>query len=335
MDIKHYRHAIVGCGRIAPIHKEAFEALGISDIDYCDLMLDRALTLSEKESNVYTDYLKIPTDTLNSVSVCTDHVSHLNIADYFLSKGVSVIVEKPFCLPQQDLQTFLHKHSTPYPILTQIMQHRYDSIVNFVKSLIDNGKLGHIVQADFTLWCNRPESYFKKSPWKGKYATEGGSAVINQAFHLVDLINFFFGVTNKVDSYLCNYWMRDVIETDETAYALFHYPSFCVSFKTTICSSELWRTRLDIIGDKGMVSFSIDEPFSFYYYSDSVSEDVKKYLNDFHQDCVRISPHGYFGNSHKKQIKAFVQSVINRNYNHLPDTDTIATTQQLINSLYL
>lgn len=334
MDIKQYHHAIIGCGRISPIHKNAFVESGVSHFSYCDLDIHKAELLSENGNNIFSDYRKIPIKGLDSVSVCTDHGSHLQISNYFLSNGVSVVVEKPCCLPMQNPEAFLLKYVKEGAIFTQIVQHRYDSIVKFVKNLIDEGKLGHIVLADFTLYCHRSKNYFLESPWKGRYASEGGSSIVNQAFHLVDLINYFFGFTPKVECYRTNYWLKDIIETDETSFALFHYPEFHVSLKTTICSSETWFTRLDIIGSKAAVSFSIDEPFVFYYFSDTLKTEIQTYFSTI-RDSVLPSSFGYFGNSHKKQIKSFIESTIaGRNIN-LPDITSILNTHKLIKLLYL
>ena len=150
----------------------------------------------------------------------------------------------------------------------------------------------------------------------------------------MDLINYFFGFTPKVECYRTNYWLKDIIETDETSFALFHYPEFHVSLKTTICSSETWFTRLDIIGSKAAISFSIDEPFAFYYYSDPVKTEIQGYLSSI-RDSVSPSPFGYFGNSHKKQIKSFVESTIAGRYINLPDITSILNTHKLIKLLYL
>lgn len=335
MDIREYTHALIGCGRIAPVHKDALESLGVQNIIYCDLQEARARDLSQGGGPVFSDYRSIPCENLHGVSICTDHASHLPLADYFLKRGVSVIVEKPCCLPGESIQDLFRKYPDPFPVFSQVAQHRYDSIVLFVRELIRKGKMGRLVMGDFTLYCRRMEDYFMKSPWKGKFATEGGSAMINQAFHLVDLVSFLFGRPRKVESILGNHYLKDVIETDETGFVLFHYNDFSVSLKATICSSETWMTRLDVIGDAGMVSFSIDEPFEFYHYSDSLRNDVERFLAENAEDCISVSPNGYFGNSHKKQIRSFVESVLAGRSIGLPGRDAIIDTQKLINSIYL
>ena len=336
MVIKEYAHAIIGCGRIAPIHIKALQDNGVSSILLCDIDTRKAKALTPAGDQYFNDYQTIPLDMLDSVSVCTGHDSHIEISKYFLSRGVSVLCEKPLSVPSYEIGDFLKIcRRDKSAIFSVVAQHRYDSIVKFVKKLISSGRLGQIVLSDFTLYCNRPNSYYSESSWRGKKESEGGSVLINQAYHLLDLIVFLFGTPQDTHSFLSTHFKKNVIETEETACAFIEYPTHSVTLKATVCSNELWYTRIDIVGTLGMISFSIDEPFRIFEYSKSIEEDVTFFLRKDKKLANKKGDLFYFGHSHELQIRAFIKSVQSRERILLPSIEEIEKTQNLIQKLYL
>ena len=62
----------------------------------------------------------------------------------------------------------------------------------------------------------RDEKYYRSEPWRGKWETEGGGAVINQAVHLLDLINYF-GHAKSIRASISTKRLGSVIEVEDTA----------------------------------------------------------------------------------------------------------------------
>lgn len=328
-----YKHAIIGCGRISKVHLDAFLKKGISEIILCDVDNRKIDELPNgDEFEFYDSYKNIPLNNLKSVSICTDHWEHIELANYFIKNDIAVLLEKPLSIPGEDITKFLSS-ITKKSIFTIATQHRYDPITIYVKQLLIDGKLGDIVMANFELTCFREDDYYEKSSWKGKKEKEGGSVIINQAYHLVDLINYFFGYTDKIRSHLESNYRNAIMETEETAHVLFSYPSFSVCLNATVCSSELWRTNIEIVGRLGWISFSIDEPLTFWGYSVNLKYDIENFLNSVNYQTNNLD-YGYFGNSHKKLVSKFVDAVVNKTNDGLIPLVEIINTQKMVNHIY-
>lgn len=46
----------------------------------------------------------------------------------------------------------------------------------------------HLITLSATLQCKRLPEYFQKSYWRGTLAGEGGSVLINQGYHVLDVM---------------------------------------------------------------------------------------------------------------------------------------------------
>ncbi len=64
-------------------------------------------------------------------------------------------------------------------------------------------------------WCKEP-SYYLDSPWKGRYATEGGSCLINQTLHTLDLIIYLGGAVATVGASMHNHSLQGIIAAPPT-----------------------------------------------------------------------------------------------------------------------
>lgn len=74
-----------------------------------------------------------------------------------------------------------------------IFQNRYIDGVQRVRQLIADGALGAVKGAFSTMNWYRPASYYQ-CDWKGRWATEGGGVVIDQAIHSIDLVRYMTGL---------------------------------------------------------------------------------------------------------------------------------------------
>ena len=70
------------------------------------------------------------------------------------------------------------------------------------------------------IWC-RDEKYYAQGEWRGKWATEGGGVMINQALHTLDLLQWFCGMPNSVTATVNNHSLKNKIEVEDTAFGNF------------------------------------------------------------------------------------------------------------------
>ncbi len=309
-------HAIIGCGRIAQNHYNAATLNNINIVCCCDLDEKKAKEFAKKNGieRYITDYKKlIDNESIDSVSICTDHLSHTCIAKDFIDKK-HIIIEKPLST-NIHLANELIKTYKGEKVVTVISQHRFDYPVNLVKKIIESGDLGKITLVNAKLKCYRPNEYYTDSYWRGTLEKEGGSTVINQAYHIIDTLVYLLGEPKEVKTFLGNYKYNKKIETEDTAVSIFKYKDKLCTFSATNTSILDWKTSFEIIGTKGEIAFTIDFPEEILEFN--VDDKIKqKYDKEIKQVNMNFDNNkdlavNYYGLSHNKQFEDFKNAILN------------------------
>lgn len=329
-------YAIIGCGRIAPNHLIAARENGFNVLWCCDLDLDKAIDFAiRNEIPYYTDKYEslIVNPMIDCVSICTDHRSHTDIAAHFISKK-HMIIEKPLSSNLNLAIKFCHQIKSSTKATMVVAQHRYDDIVLFVKSLLHKKTLGRITMVNAELSCYRNKLYYTQSYWRGKKELEGGSTVINQAYHVVDLLVFLFGLPNEVKSYCENYVFADITNTEDSCVSLLKYDGFLCTFSSTNTATKSWATRIKIVGTKGEIEFNIDFPpkiISCNLNTEDYTETIRS-LNSLYNNKLQQKVN-YYGLSHIKQFENFKNSILEKEQTDVTP-EVALSTLKLINMIY-
>ena len=225
-----------------------------------------------------------------------------------------IIIEKPLST-NIHLANELIKNYKGEKVVTVISQHRFDYPVNFVKKSIESGDLGKITLVNAKLKCYRPNEYYTDSYWRGTLEKEGGSTVINQAYHIIDTLVFLLGEPKEVKTFLGNYKYNKKIETEDTAVSIFKYKDKLCTFSATNTSILDWKTSFEIIGTKGEIAFTIDFPEEILEFN--VDDKIKqKYDKEIKQVNMNFDNNkdlavNYYGLSHNKQFEDFKNAILN------------------------
>ena len=117
------------------------------------------------------------------------------------------------------------------------LQNRYEP--NFLRLKATSGEEGVAAAFGVVAW-RRDADYYASGAWRGKWATEGGGVMINQALHTLDLLQWLCGMPQTVTAHLSDDHLQGVIEVEDTATAHFRLPdgrAFQL-FATTACTSD-------------------------------------------------------------------------------------------------
>ena len=336
---KELNHAIIGCGRIAQNHYNASRENNINVVACCDLNLELAKKFAEKNNiSYYTDNYKefINSDKIDSVSICTDHKSHTEIAKDFINKK-HVIMEKPFSSTLKSAEDFIKQNKGNKKIVSIISQHRFDDVINLVKDMINDNAFGSITLVNANLICNRSIEYYKDSYWRGKKNLEGGSTIINQSFHMVDTINYLFGLPKKITSYQKALKFNDIIDTEDTSVSIAEYDNMLCTIVSTNTSIEEWKTFIQVVGTKGDIVFNIDFPEEVLELNidDELIDKYKERLDTIKANYKKNlkTPANYYGLSHTKQFKNFKECILNKEKLKVGVSEAIET-QKFIEEIY-
>lgn len=204
--------AVIGLGVIGKLHAELAQING-DLVAVCDI--DEARLSPYPDAKHYTDYRRMIEEVaVDVVHICTPHYLHAEMVLELLGRNVNVLCEKPLCIHQEELDQILIAEKNSTAQLGVCLQNRYLSVNRFVKDfLLKNPPISAIGQ----LAWHRDENYYSSSYWRGKKAMEGGGVLINQAFHTLDLLQWFCGEPSSLCATVCNMTLQNVIDVEDTA----------------------------------------------------------------------------------------------------------------------
>ncbi len=211
------RVAIIGCGSISKNHIDAIPLAGQTICALCDV--DK--TAAEEKNlgvPVYTDYIALlEQEKPDSVHICTPHYLHADMCVEALSRGVNVLCEKPLAINLKDLERVIAAEQGSSATLGVCLQNRYEPNMQALKDYAAHG----VVSACGIMFWKRDKAYYTSGPWRGKWETEGGGVVINQALHTLDLLQYLGGMPKYVTAHCFNDHLQGIIEVEDTVSARF------------------------------------------------------------------------------------------------------------------
>ena len=309
-------HAIIGCGSIAPNHVDGVRSCPLSNLAVvCDRdeMVLRDFMSRHDLSQGTSDYMKVLLDPdIQSVSINVDHAQHAPLTHEALLAGKHVLVEKPFTISLEDAHELTTLARERGLVLAVVSQHRFDPLIRYIHSMVTQGDLGKMISIWANLQCRRTPEYFQSSYWRGTWTGEGGSNVINQYYHVIDLVRWMGGPVSDVFAFTGTLRLGEYIETEDTMTGALRFASGALGSVATTSASEVrWRTCIDLIGTRGSLSFDIDHPdtLHFSFLDPTVENDLQDFIKN---DLSRETPppgKGYYGISHRYQIHEFMRAV--------------------------
>ena len=161
---------------------------------------------------------------IDAVIVTTPHPLHKEHTIAALEAGAHVLVEKPMALTVSDCDEMIACAQRMGRKLATVSQRRWLPASARIKDAIEAGKLGVPMIGQVTILGWRDEAYYKSDPWRGKWESEGGGVVVNQASHQLDLLHWFLGPVKEVYAQWDNI-NHPYIEVDDTAVATVRFAS--------------------------------------------------------------------------------------------------------------
>ena len=217
--------AIVGCGGIAAVHSAVLNDLPDVELTACaDIRPERAAAMAEKyRLHAYNSLEQmLDNEQIDVLHICTPHYLHVPMAEEAHRRGIHVFMEKPPAISREQQQALFALEDGGARVGV-CFQNRYIDAAKKLKSMIDRGETGRILGIrGFVTW-HRDEPYYTESGWRGKLATEGGGALINQSIHTLDLMNYFMGRPVLVEAICVNRHLKGIIEVEDTVDALIDY----------------------------------------------------------------------------------------------------------------
>jgi predicted dehydrogenase len=208
---------------------------------------------------------------LDAVCITTPSALHLEPALAAIRMGKHLMIEKPLDSTVEGTDHILREAEKAGVRVGSIFQARFGDAARELKAAIDAGRFGRIVLASCYVKWNRTKEYY--TGWKGRLSEDGGGAVINQAIHGVDLLQWFAGM--PVEVYAWATQRVHQIESEDTAVAALKFGSGALG--TIEASTALWpgsARRIEICGENGSAVME-DDDITRWDFRDPRPEDEK------------------------------------------------------------
>lgn len=318
---------IVGCGVVGPTHMKSLKGLETARLAaVCDIIPARAdKYAAEYSAAAYYDFDQVLTDdTIDAVHICTPHYLHVPMAVKALNAGKHVILEKPVCMNLRELKTLHDAAKNSSAHICVMLQNRTNSAIETMKKLYESDKsLGRLLGINGVMHWQRDKAYYDSEPWRGRWETEGGGAVINQSVHLLDLIDWF-GRAKSIRAGISTKRLGDVIEVEDTADAYIELEnSGCATFYATNNSPVNRPFEFELCFENAILRYSDNK---LWRISGDSCEFVSK------NEGVALGK-SYWGSGHARVIHDFYQSITNNTNNYISLDDAMHSAE-LMCALY-
>lgn len=236
------RAAIIGLGAISTVHYHAILRAGGTVVSLCDIAADAGTRFAAQTgcgAPVYADWRQMLSSVRpDVVHICTPHYLHAEMCIGALEAGCHVLCEKPLCIREEDIARIQEAERRSGKTLGVCLQNRYSAAHIAARELLG----GETAQSGFAsvVW-NRDAAYYRSGAWRGKWETEGGGVLINQALHTLDLLLWMMGDPDTVIATTEERHLPGIVEVEDTASALFRYRDgrVCNFFATTASGADM------------------------------------------------------------------------------------------------
>lgn len=264
MENGKFGFGIIGCGVIAPTHRQAIDACDAAElVAVCDTDEKQVRSFlagmngAAAEIRTYSDYRELVQDrNVDIVSVCTPSGLHWEGVTAAARAGKHVLCEKPLEIDAGRMTDMTAACREAGVKLGCVFQSRTSPDMMRARKAIQDGLLGQVILADAYLKDYRSHAYYRSAGWRGTWSLDGGGALMNQGVHGVDLLLWLTGSPVESVFARAEHKVRD-IEVEDTAVAnlKFRNGAFGALIGTTSCNPGEAR-RIELHGDRGTITVS-------------------------------------------------------------------------------
>jgi UDP-N-acetyl-2-amino-2-deoxyglucuronate dehydrogenase len=304
---------IIGCGMIAEFHARA-----IAEIPDAQLVAAfsrsaangaKIAALSLGECPVYDDLdAMLAHPGLDIVCVCTPSGAHLDPAVQAARAGKHVVVEKPLEVTVPRCDAIIRACDESGVRLCAIFPSRFSAANRTLKAAIDEGRFGRLTLGDTHVKWWRTQDYYDSGKWRGTWDLDGGGALMNQAIHNVDLLQWLMGEVESVQA-LTARLVHDRIEVEDTAVAAVRFQNGAlgvIEASTGAYPGLLKRT--EIHGEDGSARVEQDD-ITLWAFRNEQPGDAGRLATRSEAAGGGADPKAIGHAGHREQLADFVRAI--------------------------
>lgn len=251
---------MVGCGMISRFHDKALaDVKGARLIGCYDRNYESAKKFAKEAGIAAYETLDemLADDKIHAVSIGTPSGAHMEPGLAAAKAGKHVIVEKPLEITLKRCDRLIEACEKAGVKLATIFPSRFHEASVKLKKAIDAGRFGRVTMGDAYIKWYRSQEYYDSGAWRGTWKLDGGGALMNQAIHTVDLLQWLMGEVKEISA-ITGTLAHERIEVEDTAVATLKFASGALGvIEATTAAFPGYLKRVEIHGSTG--SASIEE----------------------------------------------------------------------------
>jgi predicted dehydrogenase len=245
--------AIVGAGSIARIHASAIAATPGATLQAVhDCAAAKARAFAAEFGGEPSDNLEevLARHDVDVVCVTVPNSLHGEITLQALRAGKHVVCEKPLEITTARIDEMIAAAEQSGRILAPVFQLRFQAGAGYLKQAVVSGRFGRLSLCSAYVKWWRDSSYYTGSSWRGSTELNGGGALMNQAIHAVDLLQWFVGMPVAVSAQTRT--RIHPIHVEDTAAVVLEFASGAIGVieAATSCFPGM-QQRIELSGEKG------------------------------------------------------------------------------------
>ena len=195
------RVGVVG-GGVGRGHIRTYQSLPdrFDVVAFCDIDEAKARDVAEEYSvpRVSTDLAELcRMGDLDVIDICTPSYLHAQQVRQVLAAGKHAVCEKPVAGSLKEVDELIQAEVQSGRRVMPIFQYRFGHGLQKLKFLIKEGVAGRAYLTTVeTAWRRRPAYY--AVPWRGKWETELGGALVTLAIHSHDMLYYVLGSAKSI-----------------------------------------------------------------------------------------------------------------------------------------
>jgi len=288
---------IVGCGRISRSHFDALRQTdGLSLSAVCDTDVERARGAGADQGVPWFRTLDelLRDGACDVVSICTPSGLHAAQGAAAARAGKHVVTEKPMALSLSQADALVHACDVAGVHLFVVKQNRLNPPVQLLKHAVDKGRFGRIYLANVTVRWQRPQSYYDAEPWRGTWEFDGG-AIMNQASHYVDLLQWLVGPVESVTAKTATQARRIEAEDSGVGIVKFRSGALGVIEVNVLTYPRNLEGSITVLGENGSVKIGGTAVNRIEHWLFSVYDDDDKLVEAANTNPPNVYGFGHLG----------------------------------------
>jgi predicted dehydrogenase len=308
--------AIVGCGMIAAFHARALaEVPGARVAALVSRQFDRAQKFRQQLGVDCAIYDNLPgalaRPDVDAVIVTTPSGAHLEPAVAAAQAGKHVVVEKPLEITLERCDRIIEACDQHRVKLCTIFPSRFGDANRALKTALEASRFGRLTLGETTCKWWRPQSYYDEGGWKGTQALDGGGALMNQAIHNVDLLQWMMGPVAAIGGFTATL-AHERIEVEDTAVACLRFANGALGViqATTSVHPGLPKT-VAVHGDRGTVVIEQDDVLRWELTPETAedAEVKRRFAQKTSASGGASNPASISHQGHARQLADFVEAI--------------------------